>query len=1232
MGVGLAVLCGWALGIEGLKGVLPGFVTMKANTALCFTLAGAALAFRGRPPLRLACAAAILVLAGLTLTQEFTGADFGIDQILVRDSLTAPQTVAPGRMSPATALGFILSAAALLLLGAGTPVRPAAEALALSAGATGAIAILGYAYGVEELYHLPGFTSMALHTAAAFVTLATGILCARPDGIAGVFASPGGGGRLARRLLPLALLIPASFGWLAELGQRAELFAPAQGTAVFASMMTIAMVALIWRAALSLETSEAARARAGKALGESRARLAGIVHSAMDAVITVDEGQRIVLFNAAAERMFGCSQAEAIGSEIDRFIPARFREAHARHIAGFGRTGETSRAVGHLGALSGLRADGEEFPVEASISQVEVAGHKLFTVILRDISERLRAERALLESRQDLNRAQAVAHVGSWRLDLRRNELAWSAENHRIFGVPEGTPMTYEGFLGIIHPEDREYVHREWSAGLRGAPYDIEHRIVVGDTVKWVRERAELEFDEKGGLLGGFGTTQDITERKAAELALRQKTEELELAIAGSGGALWEIAVDPARPDRLPETMKISPQLKGFLGFRDDELPNSGAAWFERIHPEDAPAVRASALAQINGTAPAHQVEYRIRHKDGSWRWIASSGRLFCDEQGRPLRWAGVEWDITERKQAEATLRESEERLRLFIEHAPAALAMFDREMRYIHASRRWLSDYGLGERDLRGLSHYEIFPGIPERWKAVHRRGLSGEVVRAEEDRIERADGSVQWLRWEVRPWYDALGAAAGILIFTEDITAAKGAEDLVRSIALFPEENPGPVLRAAGDGTLLYANAAAMALLEGWHCSVGGRLPEPVCLALGRALEAGERRELETPWGERLLSFVLVPFAERGYANLYGRDVTERKRAEEALLESEQRLRLAQQVARIGTFEWNIQTGVNRWTPELETMYGLAPGRFPGTQEAWEKLVYFEDRAEAVRRVSQAMEKGGFEGEWRVVWPDDSVHWLAGRAWVFKDQDGKPLRLIGINIDITERKAAEAALRQYADRLQALSRRLIEIQETERRAISRELHDEIGQVLTAVKIRLQSAERRQHRGGAAPDLKDSVEMVEDAIQRVRNRSLDLRPTLLDDLGLVPTIRWYLDRHAGQAGFTAEIVAEPLVPRPPPEVETSCFRVVQEAVTNAMRHARAKHLRIGMKQRAGRLEFSIRDDGVGFDVEAAPRPGRGKHRPPGDGGAGSVAGRRIRDRLVPRTGHPGPRCVAGSR
>jgi PAS domain S-box-containing protein len=149
----------------------------------------------------------------------------------------------------------------------------------------------------------------------------------------------------------------------------------------------------------------------------------------------------------------------------------------------------------------------------------------------------------------------------------------------------------------------------------------------------------------------------------------------------------------------------------------------------------------------------------------------------------------------------------------------------------------------------------------------------------------------------------------------------------------------------------------------------------------------------------------------------NIDTQEILQRSAAfEKALRESEEHLRMAQQVARVGAFEWSIKTGVNRWTPELEAMYGLPPGSFPGTYPAWERLVHPDDRREVLHAVEQAMQEGVFEKEWRVIWPDGSVHWLLGRAWVFKDQQGTPQRLTGVSIDITERKVAEQELTKKA------------------------------------------------------------------------------------------------------------------------------------------------------------------------------------------------------------------------
>ena len=188
----------------------------------------------------------------------------------------------------------------------------------------------------------------------------------------------------------------------------------------------------------------------------------------------------------------------------------------------------------------------------------------------------------------------------------------------------------------------------------------------------------------------------------------------------------------------------------------------------------------------------------------------------------------------------------------------------------------------------------------------------------------------------------------------------------------------------------------------------------------------------------------------------------------------------------------------------------------------------------------------------------------------------------------DISERRRAEEELKGSRGRLLALSRRLIEAQEAERRHIARELHDEIGQELTALKINLQAAHHPDGDMELASRLEDSMGIVERAIQQVRDMSLALRPSLLDDLGLVAALRWLVDHQAQRSGFEARLEAEPARINVSPEVEIGCYRVVQEALNNIVRHAKAHNVRVEVALREGELRLLIRDDGVGFDVKAA--------------------------------------------
>jgi signal transduction histidine kinase len=187
-----------------------------------------------------------------------------------------------------------------------------------------------------------------------------------------------------------------------------------------------------------------------------------------------------------------------------------------------------------------------------------------------------------------------------------------------------------------------------------------------------------------------------------------------------------------------------------------------------------------------------------------------------------------------------------------------------------------------------------------------------------------------------------------------------------------------------------------------------------------------------------------------------------------------------------------------------------------------------------------------------------------------------GKQVSVYAIYRDIGDRKRAEEILETF-------SQKLIETQEGERQRVARELHDEIGQVLTAIRLNLNAVQHSLNSSPVAQKLDESMAIIDRALQQVRELSLDLRPMALDDLGLVAALRWYVDREAQRRGFAPEFSAGDLE-RLPPELETACFRIAQEALTNVVRHAKAKYVRVELSQSGDELHLIVRDDGIGFD------------------------------------------------
>lgn len=254
-------------------------------------------------------------------------------------------------------------------------------------------------------------------------------------------------------------------------------------------------------------------------------RMRGIIDSAMDPVITVDGSQRIQVFNRAAELAFRCSASDALSQPLEKFIPERFRKAHQNHVKQFDQSGVTTRSMLRPGTLWGLRADGEEFPLEASISQIESDGQKLFTVILRDITERKRAESELGRERGRLSLALTAGKMGVYEMDLAENTLWLSPESNSLFGTTDQDLFAApDAFIKLVHPQDRELLLQHIQESIEGhSPINHEFRILRPDGKEcWLNCQGVIEYGETGSAVRHSGLIVDITARKESEQMLRR--------------------------------------------------------------------------------------------------------------------------------------------------------------------------------------------------------------------------------------------------------------------------------------------------------------------------------------------------------------------------------------------------------------------------------------------------------------------------------------------------------------------------------------------------------------------------------------------------------------------------------------------------------------------------------------------------------------------------------------
>ncbi len=502
---------------------------------------------------------------------------------------------------------------------------------------------------------------------------------------------------------------------------------------------------------------------------ESESRLLSVTDAARVGLVVVTEEHRYQYANRAYSEILHLPPIDLVGRRVADVLPTVYEtQIKSRLERAFG--GE--RVAYELRVPPKDAESGDRF-YSVSYEPCMARGQKFVVVVIVDVTAFKLSEEKL---------RQALREADDLRSALNEHAIvAMTDPQGRITEVNdkfcEISKYSREELLGQDHRIINSRAHPKaffrdlWKTIGQGRVWqgDIKNKAKDG-SYYWVATTIVPFLDSDGKPRQYVAIRADITARKVAEEARTRLSD----IVRSSSDAIIGKSLDGIITSWNSGAEKV-------FGYTEDEAVGKSMLMLfppERVYEE------AEILARVTRDETVPHFETQRVRKDGQLIDVSVTISPVHDSEGRVIGASKIARDITEQKRAQAALLEREEQLRLYAEHSPMAIAMVDREMKYLVTSRRWQEDFRLGERSLVGLSHYDVFPEIPEHWKEIHRRCLAGAVEKCDEEAFLRADGTVDWLRWEVHPWRRADGSIGGIIFFGEDISGRKRAEEAVRKI----------------------------------------------------------------------------------------------------------------------------------------------------------------------------------------------------------------------------------------------------------------------------------------------------------------------------------------------------------------------------------------------------------------------------------------------------------------
>ncbi|OUC11754.1 MAG: hypothetical protein B0A82_26560 [Alkalinema sp. CACIAM 70d] len=732
-------------------------------------------------------------------------------------------------------------------------------------------------------------------------------------------------------------------------------------------------------------------------------------------------------------------------------IPPHWREIHQRGLKGI---------VDRNDQDSYIRPDGQQEWVRWEVrpwyeTETSIGGIIIFGEVITD---RVLTEIALQESEERYRLLSEISPVGIYRNNF---EGGCTYANEKALEI---TGLSSEEILSgkwekSIYPDDLAWVYSAWHSFIQQnqegnlTELRLELRFLHRDgAIVWGLAQAVPERNAQGQVVGFIGSVTDISDRKQSE-------ERLQLALEGSGDGLWDWNL-------LTDEMYFSPRWLQMLGYAVDELPGQIQTWHQLMHPGDRPWVVEILQAHLQDSSHPYVFDYRMLCKSGEWKWITNYGKVVVrDDNGKPLRMTGTHRDISDRKRAEEAAKFRQQQVISLLNNIPHAAWLKDQEGRFLSVNAPFGEACGYNPSQLVGLTDLDVWPyELAESYQQDDREVmLSGQQKRVEEYLVA-SDGTAKWVETIKTPVFDDWGEPIGTAGISIDITERKRSEQILQQLNQELEQRVQQrthelqqqtqllqiILNSIGDGVLV-ANTSGEIILHNpaaenipglgvsinsdslqnfWGIYLPGGVPcaadqLPLMRAMqGESIDQAEMvlRNIFHPEGI-YIEVTARPLYDNHQSLIGGvavlRNVTDRKQAEQALQAERLRLQLALEAADMGTWEANFETGL--WSEKTEAIFGYAPGTFPNDRESFLKLVYGADQERVFQALAHSLTTGEpYNIEYRINRQDGELRWVAVRGKVIQPEDNESSRIIGIAVDITERKQAEEAIRLSQEQLQ--------------------------------------------------------------------------------------------------------------------------------------------------------------------------------------------------------------------